>query len=217
MRPRHGFQKVLIVEGVDDKHSVIGLMRSHVDWPEEKARWPVYVELGNSASEILEPAFLTTHFKEAGVTTVGIMLDADSNPSGRYQSIRNTSSKFFADLPETLPAGGLVARNPGGMRMGVWIMPDNLAEGCLETFLRYLVPNSEETIWKLAVDSVQSAKAHGASCPDKDTPKSNLYTWLAWQNPPGQQPGLALTKHILNPKSTHAEPFVKWFRELYEL
>src|SRR6202023_3166329 len=100
VRPRHGFQKVLIVEGVDDKHSVIGLMKSHVDWPEEKARWPVYVELGNSVSEILTPAFLTTHFKEAGVTTVGIMLDADTNPAGRYQSIRSTSSKFFSDLPE---------------------------------------------------------------------------------------------------------------------
>lgn len=213
----HGFQKVLIVEGVDDKHSVIGLMKSHVDWPEEKARWPVYVDLGNSASEILAPAFLTTHFKEAGVTTVGIMLDADSNPAGRYQSIRNTSSRFFADLPETMPVGGLVAKNLGGMRMGLWIMPDNLAEGCLETFLRYLVPNSEEPIWKHAVESVQSAKASGATCPDKDIPKSNLYTWLAWQNPPGQQPGLALTKHILDPKSAYAEPFVKWFRALYEL
>ena len=128
---RHGFQKVLIVEGVDDKHSVIGLMKSYVDWPEEKARWPVYVELGNSASEILAPAFLTTHFKEAGVTTVGIMLDADNNPAGRYQSIRNTSSKFFTELPETMPVGGLVAKNLGRMRMGFWIMPDNLAERCL--------------------------------------------------------------------------------------
>jgi hypothetical protein len=215
--PRHGFQKVLIVEGVDDKHSVIGLMKSHVDWPKEKSKWPVFVELGNSAPEILAPAFLTTHFKEAGVTTVGIMLDADANPAGRYQSIRNTSSKFFPDLPEIMPAGGLVSKNLGGMRMGVWIMPDNLAEGCLETFLRYLVPNSEELIWKHAVDSVQFAKARGAACPDKDIPKSNLYTWLAWQNPPGQQPGLALTKHILDPKSTYAQPFVKWFRALYEL
>lgn len=214
---RHGISKVLIVEGHDDKHSVIGLMRSHVEWPEDPPKWPVYVELGYSASEILKPALLTTHFKESGVIAVGIMLDADSNPAGRYQSLRGTCSKFFTDLPDTLPAGGLVAKNPGGMRMGIWIMPDNSAEGCLETFLRYLVPDADEPIWKHAVDSARIAKERGATCPDKDIPKSNLYTWLAWQNPPGQQPGMALTKHILNPKAAYAEPFVKWFRTLFEL
>jgi hypothetical protein len=104
-----------------------------------------------------------------------------------------------------------------GPGAGALARPDNAAEGCLETFLRYLVPDTEEPIWKHAVESVQSASKLGAMCQDKDIPKSNLYTWLAWQNPPGQQPGLALTKHILNPKSPYAEPFVKWFRTLFEL
>lgn len=192
-------------------------MRSHIYWPEHKSEWPIYVDLGNSVDEILKPAFLTTQFKEAGVTTVGIMLDADTKPDGRYQSIRNTCIKFFPNLPEKLTTAGVVAKNTGGMRMGVWIMPDNLAEGCLETFLRYLVPDAEEPIWKLAVESTQTARSRGAKFPEKDTPKSTLYTWLAWQSTPGQQPGLALTKHILDPKSAHAEPFVKWFRDLYEV
>jgi hypothetical protein len=130
-------------------------------------------------SEILNPAFLKTTIKEPGIITVGIMLDADDKPDGRYQSIRNTCSGFFADLPITLPPEGVVVKNPGGMRMGVWIMPDNTAEGCLETFLRYLVPDAEEPIWKLAVQSVKSAKDLGAQYPEKDTPKANLYTWLA--------------------------------------
>jgi hypothetical protein len=212
-----GFSKILIVEGIDDKHSVVGLMRSHINWPEPRSQWPVYIELGKSVSEILNPAFLRTTIKEPGIITVGIMLDADDKPDGRYQSIRNTCSAFFTDLPSALPPEGLVVKNAGGMRMGVWIMPDNTAEGCLETFLRYLVPDTEEPIWKLAVHSVKSAKDLGAQCPDKDVPKANLYTWLAWQSTPGQQPGLALTKHILNPHSPYAGPFVKWFRALYEL
>ena len=96
-------------------------------------------------------------------------------------------------------------------------MPDNTSPGYLETFLRYLIPNKEESIWKHAEQSVKSARSFGAKCPAKDVPKSSLYTWLAWQETPGQQPGLALTKHILDPNSAYAEPFVNWFRALYEL
>jgi hypothetical protein len=103
------------------------------------------------------------------------------------------------------------------MKFGVCIMPDNSSEGYLETFLRYLVPDQEEPIWKHAVESAKSAKGIGAQCPDKDMPKAHLYTWLAWQIIPGQQPGIALTKHILEPNSPRAEAFVKWFRELYEV
>ncbi len=100
--------------------------------------------------------------------------------------------------------------------MGLWIMPI-IRPKVLETFLRYLVRTPKNLFWKHAVESVQSARSRGATCPDKDIAKSNLYTWLAWQNPPGQQPGLALTKHILDPKLPYAEPFVKWYRALYEL
>lgn len=214
MEPTRGHEKVLIVEGVDDKGCVIGLMRNHIPWEEP---WPVFIKPTGGAGDILKPALLSAQLKEHGVRTVGIMLDANSNPAGRYQSIRNTCSKFSLSLPETLPAEGGIAKNAGGMRIGVWIMPDNASEGYIETFLRYLVPDNEEPIWKHAKNAVSAAKELGAQCPEKDIPKANLFTWLAWQSIPGQQPGIALTKHILNPRSPHAAPFVKWFRELFEV
>jgi hypothetical protein len=211
-----GHEKVLIVEGVDDKGCVIGLMRNYIEWPTREP-WPVLIKHAGGASEVLKPAFLSTQLKERGVRIVGIMLDADANPSGRYQSIRNTCSRLLFSLPETLPAGGGIAQNQGGMKVGIWIMPDNSSEGYIETFLRYLVPDKEEPIWQHAINSVESAKRLGAQYPDKDIPKAHLFTWLAWQSVPGQQPGIALTKHILNPDSPHAAPFVKWFRDLFEV
>ncbi len=36
-------------------------MKSHVDWPEEKAGWPVYVDLGNSVSPEIPSANLARH------------------------------------------------------------------------------------------------------------------------------------------------------------
>jgi hypothetical protein len=47
--------------------------------------------------------------------------------------------------------------------------------------------------------------------------KANLYTWLAWQDEPGQTPGHALTRKILDPSSPSALSFVKWFMALYSL
>jgi hypothetical protein len=87
----------------------------------------------------------------------------------------------------------------------------------LETFLRYLVPIEQQPLWRLACDSVAAAVSTGAGCRDAHIAKAQLYTWLAWQDPPGYSPGLALTRKILDPQSSYAALFVRWFRELYQV
>ena len=145
------------------------------------------------------------------------MLDADLHVGGRYERIRQLCATLFPSLPGQLSQGGLVVENEDEKRFGVWLMPDNRSQGDLETFLRYLVPDAQEHLWQLACESVTAAVAGGAKCRDSHVPKANLYTWLAWQDPPGQSPGLALTKKILDPQSKYAESFVNWFKELYRL
>lgn len=216
MLKKRDFPKILIVEGADDKHSVIGLMGHHIAWPKESERWPVLVDLGNSVDEILAPAYLTTEIKASNARVVGVVLDADQSVSGRYQRVRQLCASLFPSLPDTMPDGGLVVDNDE-KRFGLWVMPDNSSPGDLESFLRYLVPDEQDVPWQLACSSVSEAISHGATCRVPHIPKAELYTWLAWQDPPGYSPGLALTRKILNPKSEYAEPFVRWFRELYLL
>jgi hypothetical protein len=215
--PREKNPNRLIVEGHDDRHSVIGLMKSHMHWPEKETEWPVYVELGFGAEEILRPAYLSTRLKEPLVKIIGIMLDADGNPTGRYHRIRTACLKMFPTLPAALPAEGLIADGEDGNRLGIWIMPDNVSEGYLETFLKYLVPDASAPVWKYAVQSVAGACSLGATLHSEHIDKANLYTGLAWQHPPSQQPGIALTKKILDPMSPYAGPFVTWFKSLYRL
>ncbi len=145
------------------------------------------------------------------------MLDADSTPEGRYQQIRSACLEFFPKLPEDMPASGLIVDNDERKRFGVWMMPDNVSAGDLEIFLRCLVPESSEPVWKYATECAANARAAGAPYHDSHVSKAHLYTWLAWQNPPGQSPGVAITKKTLDPHSASATPFVNWFRELYEL
>ncbi len=209
--------KILIVEGQDDKFSVISLMKHHVDWPEAKDQWPVYVEVGSSAGEILRQGYLTAHLKASLTETVGVMLDADDRSAGRYQRVRDLFRELFPALPERIPEDGLIAENADQKRLGVWLMPDNASEGCMEVFLKYLVPRGDEAIWHHAVDSVKIGRSLGAPCREAHIAKAELFTWLARQDPPGYSPGIALTKKILDPHSEYAATFVGWFKNLYAL
>ena len=137
------------------------------------------------------------------------------HPDAMHASI-NFVRRFFPNMPKLAIAGGMITENDG-KRFGLWIMPDNVSDGSLETFLRNLVPDPSQAIWQLATRSVAGAKSIGAACRDCHIDKANLYTWLAWQDPPGQSPGLALTQKCLNPHAPSATQFVNWFRELFQL
>ncbi|MGA3371539.1 MAG: DUF3226 domain-containing protein [Terracidiphilus sp.] len=210
--------KQLIVEGHDDLHSVVGLMKAHVDWADGRLLAPVYIHIGNGAPEILKKeGLLTVVLKSSALTTGGVMLDADSAAHGKYERIRNLCIDLFPDIPAKLPLEGLVVDNADHKRFGVWIMPDNSSDGILETFLKYLVPAPRDPLWSHAEQSVQLAKGMGCPCRDSHIEKANLYTWLAWQDPPGQSPGIALTRKALDPHSPSAASFVAWFTKLYQL
>lgn len=146
----------------------------------------------------------------------GVMLDADGHAAGRYQRVKQLCEGLFPELPIALPASGLVC-DSDDKRFGLWIMPDNRADGDIETLLRYLVPDGTEPLWQHACASVQGATEIGARCRKTHIPKANLYTWLAWQDPPGQSPGLALTQKVLDPHSESARAFVAWFMDLFQL
>lgn len=208
--------RILIVEGTDDLHSICHLMGYHIEWPDSKADAPVQIKIGKSDNEILNETFLTVTLKSRDVRIVGIMIDADDNPLQKYERIRKLLQKSFPELPDGLPPEGLIIDGED-KRLGVWVMPDNQANGGLEIFLRGLVPDTSEPLWQHAVLSVDKARELGAAIRDSHIDKANLYTWLSWQDPPGRSPGLALKKSQLDPHSVNATPFVKWFRELYGL
>jgi hypothetical protein len=215
--PSKDTPKRLVVEGNDDKHSVLSLARSRLQWPNKPEDAPVYIDVIGGAEEILKPSYLTTLLKTRELKITGIMLDANTKTESRYERIRKVCSEFFPALPTETATSGVIVANEDQKRFGVWIMPANVSEGDLEIFLKYLVPEQSGPLWKHATECVASAKAAGAPYRDSHVLKANLYTFLAWQDPPGQSPGTAITKKVLDPNSEKATPFVTWFRDLYEL
>ena len=208
----------LIVEGYEDLYSVRGIMRAHINWPEtlDESLYPVFIDRGKSAQEILRKEYLGVILKSAPIKILGIMIDADESSAQRYQSLYNLCIGSFPSMPNTLPAEGLVVSNGSDKRLGAWIMPDNQSEGDLETFLRGLVPN--RPLWEHAERSTDLAKREcNAPYRDAHVNKAMLYSWLSWQDPPVQNPGKALDSKSLDATLPAAQPFVTWFRTLYGL
>jgi hypothetical protein len=47
--------------------------------------------------------------------------------------------------------------------------------------------------------------------------KAQLHTWLAWQDEPGTQLGLAVKRRYLQGDAPLAADFVHWLKRLFEL
>lgn len=209
--------KILLVEGKQDVRVIPELIEANgVDWGTRKNP-VVYIRDYDGYQNLVDPDVIATELQASGLSALGIMIDADDNPSGRWQSIRNASLKSVPDLPETLPKGGLIHTAPNEIRFGIWMMPDNRMHGMLETFLTYMIPLGNEVLWQFAQETAQEARSKGARFTDPHVDKANIYTWLAWQHPPGRQLHQAIMERILDPKHPQARRFVTWFRTLYGL
>jgi hypothetical protein len=210
-------KKVLLVEGKQDVRVIPELIEANgVNWGTQKSPI-VYIRDYGGYQKLVDPDVISTELQASGLSVLGIMIDADDNPEGRWQSIRSVSLKSIPNLPETLPEDGLIHTTSSGIQFGIWIMPDNKMRGMLETFLAYMIPEDNEALWQFAQTAAQDAKIKGAIFTDSHLDKANIYTWLAWQSPPGRQLHQAVMERILNPNHPNAQKFVTWFRSLYGL
>lgn len=201
----------LLVEGVEDIHAIAQLIGHFVLWPREDP--PVRI-VDCNGDELLQGARISTEIKT--YDAVGVVLDADQNLAGRWNTVRNQATSIFT-VPAQLPAEGLILSNQEGRRFGVWIMPDNQQHGMLETFLKLLVPVQRAALWEYAEAATVEARNRGALFSTAHTDKAKMHTWLAWMEPPGQSLGHAIRARILDPSAVHAQNFVSWFIGLYGL
>jgi hypothetical protein len=209
--------RVLLVEGKQDVRVIPELIEANgVNWGTRKSPI-VYIRDYDGYQKLVDPDVIATELQASGLSALGIVVDADENPLGRWQSIRSACLKSIPDIPDTMPEDGLIHSTSNGIKFGIWIMPDNKMRGMLETFLTYLIPIENQELWQFAQEVAQEAKSNGATFTEPHLDKANIYTWLAWQDPPGRQLHQAIMERILNPKHPNAQSFVTWFRNLYSL
>jgi len=199
--------RLLWVEGKDDIHVIYSLVH-HFAVPES-----FKVEEKKGLTVLLE-AFEVALLNPAAIAVLGVVVDADTNPVGRWQSLSNILATVgYTNLPATPAPFGTIITEANLAKVGIWLMPDNTSEGMLENFVASLVVDPEtDPLWLLSEKCLQEALSIS---PDIPPTKGRLHTYLAWQNDPGTPLGQAITKKYFDPTKPEAQGFINWLNQLF--
>ena len=214
-------ENLLLVEGQDDKRVIPELMeRNGITWELGPKQYCVEIVAAGGLSQLLEPSFLGVSRKRAGLRRLGLLVDSDTNTEATWLRVSQALSKAGiatnTQALDTPMSKGLVTT--GVPRWGVWMMPDNLSTGMLETFLGHLVKPEQNELWEHSKAACDSARDKGAPFRyPTHLDKARIHTFLAWQREPGRQLHQALKHNLLSADCSYAQPFVDWFCQLYEI
>jgi len=198
----------LLVEGNDDKHVIWALCK------EFNVSDTFEVINCGGIDSLYET--IPVRLKQSNMKTLGIIIDADSNITNRWDSIKNLLAKQGFDMPCKLPLEGLILSNGDGIKVGVWIMPDNNLNGMLEDFISFLIPPDDKLlpIVNTTLDEIEKQKLNKYPLLHKS--KAKIHTWLAWQESPGTPVGLSITKKYLIMNDEAPLQLIKWLQTLFE-
>jgi hypothetical protein len=199
----------LLVEGPTDRAVLLELLRQHGLAAQDGDR-PIQACIG--FDELLNVA----RVRATATRRLGIVIDADEPEDRRWSRLHDALQPRGVALPDSPAPQGTVCRGyRDGFVVGVWVMPDNSGRGMLEHFLATLVPGDQQTCHEYACEATALAQERGARFIARHRKKAELYTWLAWQDPPGLAPGRAVAQHIFSHDSVCAREFMTWYRALF--
>jgi Protein of unknown function (DUF3226) len=208
---------LLLVEGDEEKRVIPYFMDEHVVWGDRKDDWVVQIEKFDGVDSLLKPGVIEAAAKTPGLRAVGVMIDANDQFESRWDRIRQRCLRISPNIPAELPPEGLIHVTTSGLRIGVWIMPDNRSRGMLETFLCYLVKSDFQPLWTFARECCLKSKDHGARYIEAHGDKANIHTYLAWLDPPGRSLHVSVLARALDARLPLGEQFVRWFVDLFQI
>ena len=199
--------KKLLVEGKDDQHVLMALCK--------KFEIPENFEIIDSEGIDNLLLQLPLRFKESDVATVGVIVDADTDLAGRWLSLRSILVANGYDVPEQLPAQGLVIFHNEKPTVGVWIMPDNATNGMLEDFIRFLVPEDDNLlpVIQTNLQNIENQQINRYILAHKS--KAVIHSWLAVQENPGIPMGSGITRRYLSTNQANCTQLISWIRKTF--
>jgi hypothetical protein len=214
-------EKLLLVEGPDDKAVINSLLsfykiqsisvktpRDYVDPKKTKQS-----SLGGFEQLRKDISFV---IQSSELKCFGVVVDSDTNTAGRWASVRDKLRECGCDPPKALPKEGAIFNGPRGVRVGVWLMPDNNMTGAMEAFLHQLI-SPDDPNWPYAQTCVANLPQK-AKYSDTWRDKARLYTYLAWQEQPGKPPESVLrSPAYFDANAGVAQAFVAWVKLLFEI
>lgn len=204
-------KSLLLVEGNDDKHVLWQLLEHH-SVPES---FEVKDQGGvdNEFQRIVD--ILDVVVDQSELEVLGIIVDANADPASRWGSLRDRLASRGYDLPHQPSTDGTIVEKAGGLRIGVWLMPDNANPGMLEDFVVSLGASSDP-LWARAEMCLDEIPPEQTRFRKSYRIKAHVHTWLAWQEDPGRPLGHAIkVLRSLDADAQPAQNLIAWVRRLF--
>jgi hypothetical protein len=214
-------RSLILVEGTDDQNFLNHILVSHgyqkklpvipgcFDVVKEGRPEEAAIRIHSCDGFAKIPDALKVAFRPDDLDGLAIVADMDRHDDMRWLSLRGTLASERYDLPNDLRRQGLVHVQPDLPSMGVWLMPDNAAEGMIETFAGKLVA-PEDPGWLHARSVIADLPDTVRRFQERYNDKALLHTWLAWQEEPGCRTGTAVSRKLLRADQPAATQFVEW-------
>jgi hypothetical protein len=207
----------LVVEGKD--YYFIGeLCKAHFSVPKgfNKNNQKSFLIGGNGYDQTLID-FLDA-LKATDLTNIGLIVDANfKGVNHRFREILYIlSSHFKTKLDEKSISTEGALFEIEGVKIGIWIMPNNVNNGYLEHFIESMIENNDIIL--------KEAKGKISELMSKDycrfteikSQKAILHSWLAWQETPGLPFGTALRAGYFDKEKESVKPFLNWIKNTFE-
>jgi hypothetical protein len=199
-------KKRLLVEGVDDKHVIGNLLFNH--------SLDAVFDIKEKESVDTLLGTLTDELEATDLDRIGIVVDIDDALESRWgrlsHALREAGYTAIPALPE---AQGTIIVEDGLVPVGIWLMPDNIAVGAIESFVSSLIEGTDH-LWPKAQSDVAAIPREHRRFKESFVAKASIHTWLAWQEEPGTRLGQVFKKKYLDPQHPNAGAFVAWLRRL---
>ena len=221
--PSPSADRVLLVEGQDDKHVVLHLCKQRqaalsfffVDPDKDNPqvavsdRQAVSIRDTDNIDKVLES--IAPEIKAPGRQAVGILVDANDDIEARWGAIqRRLQRAGIESPPPPSPDETIIQANP---RIGIWLMPDNLSAGELEDFVVQMIPEGDQ-VWPLSQRYIREIPQEERKFSDGKILRAQLYAWLAAREDPRRM-GLAIRAQDLKVDGTLSQKFVAWLNNLF--
>lgn len=171
------FEKVLLVEGMDAFQFFKALLR-HLNLLSE-------IEIRNFGGidqlDYLETLMITDGFDS--VISLGIIRDAENNADSAFQSVCSLLSNIGLSVPQQP-----IAIAEGNPIVSVFILPDCVNSGMLETLLYQAIDNDPAT--SCIEEYSQCFAEKGIALPN-NMDKARIHAFLSYKSPPGLRVGEA--------------------------
>lgn len=207
----------LLLEGDDDKHLVIGLLRFHLGDNDFNTLFPKSeepIKVKGSISKVISD--LEQEITSTGYKHLGVIIDTDDDIMSSWKKIIPILEKCNIPHPSIPSSAGTIIDIDEDRRIGFWFMPNNQSPGALEDFFVNLIRTSDD-LWprsKGVVKKIPHCKRRFRHANKSDILKAQVHTWLAWQHKPGLHMNKYKNLQYLDLTHPNALTFVNWIQRL---